>query len=201
MALVLLTTLRESLNAVGLTTISISDSAMSNFEFMASSRVESEIDRKLAVATDTDYFDIAEYQDTLWLSRFPVVSILGLTESTTLIGTGDYLVYSDSGMIKLADRIVEARGAATPFFAMGKRTVACTYSAGYTTIPGDIQQIVTNMVGRTIGGSGVSALSGESIGDYTYSRSMADQGSTGGFTTDDLAILERYRPKLFMENW
>lgn len=197
MALVAETVLREYLNAVGITTTTISASALSLIESQAAGQVEGYLQRNLAIGTYTQRFDIEEGTDTLFLQNFPLQNIVALTNDGLLVASGDYYSYSDEGMIKLADRLalLDRRGTLTPFFAEGKRMAVVTYSAGYTTIPPDIQNVVINLVARKLSGSGTSALTGEKIGDYSYTMNPTLAGASGGFTADELIILNRYKPQ------
>ena len=200
MALVGLTVLREGLNAVGITTISITDSALSALESRVGGDVEGYVMRTLGIAWHTEYFDIEEYEKSVNLTDYPIQAIAGLTNGTSLVAVADYHSDSPSGIITLVDSLALTGrlGNLAPYFDEGTRTVWITYQAGYTTIPAEIQSVVIGRVGRLLGGSGTSGLSSESIGsgDYSYNRLMSASGADGGFTTDDLAILHRFRTPL-----
>ena len=203
MSLVALTVLQEYLTAVGISTVNVSNSALSNIEYVVAGRIQNYLGRTLSQAVHTQRFDIEDGDETILLSNFPLQTIVALTNDGSLVATADYLTYSDEGIIKLADKIatVSKRGELSPFFSEGKQTVVITFHAGYTTVPVDIQGVVFNMVGRMLGGSGVSSLSGERIGDYSYTRRPDMSGSSGGFTPDDLEVLNRYKPRLVFDMW
>ncbi len=202
MSLVAITTLRDTLNAVGITTTSVSDESMTMIEAQSASLVESYLDRTLAITTHTEYYDIYDYQDTIFLNNFPIQNIAALTNDSVLVASADYLSYSDDGVIKLTDRVslLTARSDRTPYFSEGKRMVWITYQAGFTVIPYDIQGVITNLVARRLEQSGMSSMMSERIGDYSYSRMTNMPGSSGGFTMDELMILNKYKPVIMMED-
>jgi len=196
MSIVGLTVLKEYLSAVGITTTGISDSALSQLEDQAASQVEGFTGRIFSQANYDEFFDVEDAEDTLFLRNFPIQSVAALTNDGTLVSAGEMEIYPNEGMIKLADTLIrDRRGNPSPFFVEGKRTVVVTYNAGYTTIPAEIGSVVKNLVARTLGGAGSSGLSGESIGNYRYTRNTQGDGTTGGFTSDELKILNRYRPR------
>lgn len=192
MGLVALTVLKDFLG-LSLTDTTY-DSPLGLIGDLVSSQVESYCHRTFAAATGIEYFDIQPYQDAVFVSRFPIITVAALTMDGTLVAAADYKVYGADGIIKLSDRVtlVNRRGEPRRYFAEGKQTVEVFYRAGYTTIPGDLQLAVLSAASRRFGTRDKGGLASERIGGYQYT--VADPKTlVSGFTSEEIGILRKYQ--------
>jgi len=199
MSVVAITVLQEYLR-IDLTDTS-QNSLLGQLQVDAVGMIEGFLGRQLEQTTTHEQFDIDDEQDTIWLKNFPIQSIAALTNDGSLVANADYKVYSDEGMIKLADRIslLTRRGELTPFFDEGKKSVEITYVGGFTTVPADIQSVIKRTVARMFNTGDKQGFKSEDIGEYEYT--LADGGKDHGFSQNDLAVLQKYKPVLFLEGY
>lgn len=129
---------------------------------------------------------------TIDLGNVPVISITTITLEANeavpeAIAGSSYILDTKRGRIRLKNT-----STATRWFRQGFQNVLASYSAGYASIPADLQQACAMIVQSLFiqrGGSLLTTM--EKLGDYqaTYSRASS-------FIDDDIsirAILDRYR--------
>lgn len=166
-----------------------------------STQIESWCHRAFAAATVIEYFDIEDQQSSILLSRFPIITVVALTNDGTAVASGDYKVYGSQGIIKLADRItlVSRRYDRERWLAWGKQTTECMYRGGYTTIPYDIQLVTLGATTRWFNTRDKQGLASEAVGGYRYQ--MTDpKDLMSGFTVQELSILQKYQRVLLYED-
>lgn len=140
-----------------------------------SSIIEGYCGRTLTDGTYVEYKDGGGNQEIL-TDEWPIISITSIYDDVdreypdiSLIDSDDYTFYPNEGKIVLMSSTIIGRNFRTVFYN-GKRNVKITYVAGYTTIPGDIKIIASeilmkkfkNIIDRRIGISSISS-SGENF--------------------------------------
>jgi len=106
------------------------------------------------------------------LKNIPVSSISSITVDGAALGSSDYTLDGDSGIIKLKSGLS---------FSGGPGSILATYTGGYTEVPGDLKRAVKQLVALEyyLSGHGRKALSkrSESAGEgsVTYERGPEDQ--------------------------
>lgn len=151
----------------------------------------------LASAAATEYMD-GSGREMLLLRRRPVTAVAGVwVDGGGHYGQGDG-AFGDATewnvgvdfAIPRTDATEENGGmlvaigapdfGAGGVWPAGRGNVKVTYTAGYSTIPKDLQLAATNLVAQLINGSEKGALlAGETIGDYSY-RLLSDPEAAGG---------------------
>ena len=136
-----------------------------------SDTIETRLGRTILSANYTD-----EVHDggkrAVTLDNFPVTAISSIAVDGTALGTDDYTLKAKSGIIRMASGYN---------FAGGPGDILVSYTAGYTTAPGDLKRAVTQLVALEfyLSGHGRKALAkrSESTGDgsTTYERGPEDQ--------------------------
>jgi hypothetical protein len=144
----------------------------------ASASVQKYCNRKFVIQTFNELYDINTYTRSLVLKQIPIQSI---TSVTILLRTGNPVVipgtafsYGPSGEIILFDMEPYSHA-----FTESIQNVQVIYSAGFVTIPPDVQyataQVVAKMWYKSFGqlGQGMdTTMSQERLGDYQYWHSM-----------------------------
>jgi len=110
----------------------------------------------------SEKFDICEWQGSLLLTQYPVITVAGVTDSGTLVDPASYEIVKKNGIIKLTTG---------GWFTEGVQTVEVTYVAGVTIVPNSIKHCVILQVAKSVVGKDFSGVSGERMGDYSYSLS------------------------------
>jgi hypothetical protein len=143
----------------------------------ASSAIMTYCGRVFAVETVRDDF-IESSAGALLLSRYPVISV---TEASGV--SSGYTIDSARGMIL-------GPGASS--------SASVTYTAGYESIPLDLQGAVGEIVkALQFNKSRDPSLRSENILSGLYAYTLFDAGSSGAGTAQQVAmILERYRPRI-----
>lgn len=101
----------------------------------------------------------------LYLTNWPVDSIDTLSVSEIEHDGEDYKLYPDIGKVYLSSG-----------FGTGRRTVEVTYTAGYATIPGDLEQLCIEMVAEMLGQTQTNhALRREVLDGASYERLTTEQ--------------------------
>lgn len=164
-------------------TVDTDDAYLERAISRASAVVESYCSRVFAVETVSDTFNPDGAYQRLRLSRFPVVEVTSITDDgVTLVEDDDYVLDYKIGVIRfLARRCSDA--------------LVATYSAGYETIPLDIQGAVGEIVkALQFNKSRDPSLKSENILSGLYAYSLFDANSSGaGTATQVSAVLEPYR--------
>ena len=81
------------------------------------------IDSVITTYTDTMSIDDSQ-QNSLWLRRYPLVSVTSLTQNGNVLSSSAYS-YTDLGCIRMKDGLM--------YFPFGTATVSVTYTAGFAT--------------------------------------------------------------------
>lgn len=163
--------------------------------------IETSLGRSLALGTYTEYFDIPDDQVMqVFLGNFPVLNVSSVINDGSAITSGNYVAY-EFGVLKLSvNGPADYRNPLDRnYFVPGDKAVTVTYYAGYTTIPGDIQRVVKRQVSEEYALRGKTALSGERIGAYSWTRAQSKEQSATGLSGRDLQILNKYRRRYALE--
>jgi len=134
----------------------------------------------------------------LQLSRWPIVSVTSVTETVggaavTLTQDVDFLIDPDPG------HLIRLNSCGAPR-AWSASAVAVVYTAGYATIPSDIQEAVSEMVkARFFAQSRDPLVRSENVEGVMQTSywSGAGPGADTDMPPAIQAKLERYRPSLF----
>lgn len=185
--LVQLAVLKRALGITG----SGSDAALEEAEVRAAMFVERMTGRRFGQpAPRTEYFP-GHNGDTFWLSgriAAPSSATVALSERCTGLGTWETIPTASYEVREAA--LVRLDG----FAFMRGYEYRVTYPDGLTAVPGDIQELVIELVeGMNDRASGASGIQSESIGDYSYTLAAESIISAGSLTENGRAILNRYR--------
>lgn len=201
-----ITTVTKAASSYDLTTLDVvkdelslsdnrSDATLKRYLSWASAALAQECDRVFPVETveqklwpATGLFPLSSGFEVLQLSRYPVVSIVSLTEEGT-------------ALTEETDFVVDARPAHLMRLSGGQVVCwNCTpkvvqYEAGYAEIPGDLQDAVTRMVRNRFRAKGRdSFLMSESIPGVRDSRWWIATGNDAGNVPPDIAdLISSYR--------
>ena len=132
----------------------------------ASQMIESYCDTIFASGSYTEVYDGPGYA-TLILNHAPIISITSVTtDEDGLLPSGDYTFKSDPGFLYYKDTddvlYVWPRGIAN---------ITVSYTAGYTTIPADLQGVCMMLTEDLLRNSGGSrGYKSETVGRYQYVR-------------------------------
>lgn len=124
------------------------------------------------IFTETTYtneeYDMPKDSRTLSLRHFPVISFTNLQykdspedysdTSWTSFDTSEYVVDFDSGLVTR-----------NTTFSRGKRTIRATYSAGYSSVPADIQLAATILASSIFQNRKTMNITQETLGQYSRS--------------------------------
>ena len=123
---------------------------------------------------ETEYKELIDGEDTetLILTQKPIISVESLVIDGDTIGSDNYYIYSNSGMLKRKDVGVYNVGYLHSFrkgllFPHGQQNIEVEYTAGYEDVPQDLQKAVWSMVNSQIEGKEYEGLEQYSIGDET----------------------------------
>jgi len=119
--------------------------------------------------------------DAVILLRRPVESVWALSDDGAAVEADEYALYPEAGVIR------RRSGA----FTAGDRTVAAGYRAGYSPLPGEVEQAAVEWVAQKFAARGAAAgrgVSQERVGDYSVSYDDA-----ADVPERVRAVLERYR--------
>lgn len=162
-----------------------SDDVLNLLISQATSFVETKVGRNLESEVYTD----EEYDGTgireLKLVNFPVTVFTRLqrndagdnSDNWTSEDAEDYWVENDTGIITKINR-----------FLRGKFKYRATYTAGYTTIPADIQWVAMSVISYVFRMRKVAGMKAESLGDHSVT--MEESILRDSHLTD---ILDSYR--------
>jgi Na+/H+-translocating membrane pyrophosphatase len=142
--------------------------------------------------TQTTYSEIYDIEDVttndLGLRHFPVASIAAITDGGQLRTATDYYVDQNTGTVRLVDD-----GDA---FTQGRQTVAVTYTAGWSTVPADVQLAAAIIVAARFNALRHAGLASENANGYSYQ--VAD-AADAAIPSQARQILGRYRRVMFTE--
>jgi hypothetical protein len=107
---------------------------------VASDAVERDLGRIIARRTVTEVYDGG--RSSLLLRSTPVISITSVTESGTVLGSGDYVVNLATGVLYRGSTLVPWN------FWWGRQNVTVVYVAGYADPPKVVRKVALNGVQR-----------------------------------------------------
>lgn len=147
----------------------------------ACAAVETYCNRTFADATYTAETYDGNGCDVLYLKQYPINSVTSITLDDETVDAADYTV-EDTG-------IYYEDG-----WTAGRRNIAVTYNAGYTTIPADLHMVCTRLSADVLQGVGQSAtIESERIGDYQYKLNARATGQESLISAGYAALLAKYR--------
>ncbi len=91
--------------------------------------------REFTKSNYDEYYD-GNGTGCLFLPNYPVVSVASLEIDGIIKASTDYAIYADAGMVRLKNEK----------FTDGVLNVHVTYTAGYATVPKDLEQACTEVV-------------------------------------------------------
>ena len=138
-------------------------------------------------ATYSETYDVdGPSEQAIQLRNWPCTSVAAVTDNGSLVAATDYYVDPETRSF------VRLKGSAA-FFTEGRQQVQITYTAGQTTIPGDLTIAASLIVAAKVNSGGHVGLQGESDGGYSYTA--ADAG-VAYVPPAALAIIQRRRALL-----
>jgi uncharacterized phiE125 gp8 family phage protein len=188
-----LTTLANVKAELGITD-SASDALLRRYITGASKAASNYCNRVFAVETVSERFlpghcyRWVHHSEKLQLARFPLITVTSVTEDDTVLTVDtDYLVNSSNGQLTRVSSEHISR-----WLALG---ITVVYSAGYATVPADLEDAVIRMVTQRHSAKGRDAtLRQESIpGVREATYWIATGEEAGNFTPDVADILDSYR--------
>lgn len=172
---------------------------------MATDYIQSQCNVNYFMATD---YVIQELDgtgtDQLVLPNHPAWDLTSLQERTgsgitdwRTIPSDEYTLDGDNGIITWTSQFTgfdeglnDENALSDPIFQKVKRKYRATYTAGYNTIPYDLQYACMSLVGQMLNTKSASGIVSESLGDHSITYSDAIKASKDGIIED---IITRYR--------
>jgi len=189
-----LTTVKTELSITG----STYDAQLGRYITVASLAAEQYCNRMFVVETVQDRFDITfprlrfGGEEKLQTSRWPVITMTSLTENgTALVKDTDYKIDTSNGLLIRLD----SNGDPTTW---GQSPVVAIYSAGYATIPADLEDAVIRMIrARWFAKDRDPFTRQENIPGVRDIAYWVPTGADAGNMTPDVEdILDNYRPPI-----
>jgi uncharacterized phiE125 gp8 family phage protein len=127
--------------------------------------LETYLGRQIKSQTLTEYYDGPKdnAQDSLLLNVFPIISITSIYDDldriwadSSLLDPANYVVYKERGIVKLYRN--------EGFFQQGIQNIKVVYTAGYATIPGDIEDAGIQMVEHMFNRARTAGFQSQSLG-------------------------------------
>lgn len=195
-----LVSLADLKSYLGITT-SDQDDLLQDLIDRASAEFEKVAKRVFSQATYTDLHDGGH--EALILRHRPIISVTSVIDyanpdSPLTLDSEDYVVYQDGGYIQKGQRGTGSGwpGPYSSDFPYGLQRWEIEYEAGYTTIPGDIEQAVIFAVQDWYGQmERDGAFQSERIGDYSYT--IDSVVSSRGLPARTYQTALRYREDTF----
>lgn len=160
-----------------------SDAILNNLISRITAEIETFCNRKfIDPGTNyTEFFHGHEWSQHIQIKNYPIVSVISLHDdpnrnygSETLIATTDYIIESDSGIIRL-DGLK---------FSKGYNNIRVIYRGGYTATPADLEHAaIVRVAERYLESQGEVLMT---VGEEVSTR-------VGEFKNQAMEILNRYR--------
>jgi len=173
------------------------DSPLSDLIRVASSEIESFLERNLTVGTYTEYFDVIDKRDIYLLKAYPVSSITSIKvsttwewDSTTAMASTGYKVKSSGELYVNPVYLLSGPSALQVVYVGGLATNMQTLVANHRSLSDACVRHVCflyNTGGKNAGATNVTSHSG----NVSYSQSAQ-------FSGDVMAILNRYKRRRFI---
>lgn len=180
-----LTTLAYVKDYAGIT-VTTYDSYLTNRLNAASAIIQTKLNRSFPLQTYTEYYD-GVGSTTLQLRNTPVTAITSITlnpysSTPTVINGSDIIFNLTTGLVSVGSSSLHAGWFGYDYYS-GQQNILVVYTAGYSTIPQDLQEAVAQVVTRMYLARGADlTMSMEKIGDYQYMRAK----DAAQFLTDDI---------------
>jgi len=112
-----------------------------------------------------EYYDIPTSTETvIALRHFPVVTFIELIDDDETVDTDDYVVDKETGMVKLK---ATYRKESSRYFTMGVQKVRAKYSAGFVTVPKDLELVAKMVINRLFQRRASDGYLTRKIGSYS----------------------------------
>ena len=171
--------------SVGKTTPEI-DALIDNLIDATSARIESYCNRKFLSRSYTEYYD-GVGASTLYTDNYPILSVASIYDDAVWEWDVSTLITGTSYRIANSNSIVAKSGYS---FSSGSQNIKITYTAGYTTVPYDIEHACVVEIFRVF----------DKVKDIgVFSRTTAT-GDTSTYVTNDFidatkTTLDKYKVK------
>ena len=176
-----LTTVSKFKSYAGITS-STWDAMLAELVTYVSADVEGACERTFASASYTEYYD-GKWQRSLSLKNYPIISITSINDDTGR-------TFASSSDITSTDYTFDADNGIVSFIyyrpSRGTKSLKVVYTAGYTTIPKDLELLVLRRIGSIFNRRKSDGSASESLGNYSTSYITE-------WTAEEKAILARYR--------
>lgn len=147
------------------------DEQIKSFINRALGILERYIGRQIKSREYTEYYD-GDGTDQLLVNHWPIISVASLHDdpdraftSETLIDSTDYNIYANEGMIRLFND--------EGVFVTGEQNIKLVYTAGYATIPDDLELAATILVAHFYNKSAGEGHTSLGLGGFNKSFNMA----------------------------
>lgn len=121
----------------------------------------------LSVSTYSETLDVEdEGEDQVRVSAYPIVSVVALTDSGSLVPSASYYVHRSRRWVRLVDDLGS--------FTRGRQTVEITYTAGWTSPPAPLLHAVTANVAHWFNRVPKSGMVSERIGAYSIALAQGE---------------------------
>lgn len=183
-----LISLSTTQNLLGLLTLTAPEQTTLEIQIdQASEMIENYCGRKFVGRQFTEYQD-GRGRPELWTKQYPIIAVSALYNSadrtfdaTSLVDATNFLIYEDEGRISLISDV----------FQMEQKNIKVVYSAGFTTVPNDIQGAAASVIKQLRGSS--DGMQSENIMDYSYSRGTGPNGMPVNPVDSVAYVLNKYR--------
>ena len=175
---------------VGVTNDSSKDAILTVLIDGASDVINGYLNRNLLSQSYSEFYDFSQPDRTLVLRQFPVTAL----SQITLYDEGVATVVDGSNFIWEANGLVQFSPSSTFgwWFPQGFQSVQANYTAGYSSVPNDIQLACAMVIQRTFFNIARNPLiASERLGDYSATYKSAIEIEL--LSPDVRAILSKYR--------
>ena len=154
---------------------SVDETLLGNLISAASTTIQRYCNRNFPSASYDEDYD-GEGGIELFLNAMPILTLTSVTikeqGSTTSLDVNGILQYVNEGRLVIDPLTTEAMSYC--HFPVGRQNINVVYTAGYATVPEDVQEACVEMCTVLYGATstdGNIGLDSESLGSYSYSRS------------------------------
>lgn len=153
----------------------IDESLLSVLIIAAQKVIERHCDRVFDQTTHTEYYD-GNGEQNFFLDQFPIISVTSINEDaeraygadTLLVEGTDFLVYKSEGRLRKISEVSGFAFGTGARFLKAELALKIVYSAGYATIPQDLELACNEMVAHLYRNRGkTSNLASQSVGSWS----------------------------------